>query len=88
MAQGLADGREGAGMKLSDLIRTIGDDKVGIQNLDTCATTLNYNAKSGTKITFGTDQSLTPNGTEKLGMVIWLDRQAVQAVIDKEKAGP
>lgn len=73
-------------MNLSDLIRAIGDDKVGIQNLDTCATTLNYSAKSGTKITFGTDQPLTPNGTEKLGMVIWLDRAAVKAIIEKEKA--
>jgi len=74
-------------MNLSDLIRTIGDDKVGLQNLDQCATNLDYNIKSGTKITFGTDQPLTPNGMEKLGMVIWLDRAVVKAIMDKEKAG-
>lgn len=65
-------------MKLSALILAIGEDKIGIQTLDNCATTLNYSAKSGTKITFGTDQPLTPNGTEKLGIVIWLDRDAVK----------
>lgn len=74
-------------MNLSDLIRTIGDDKVGLQNLDQCATNFDYNIKRGTKITFGTDQPLTPNGMEKLGMVIWLDRAAVKAIMDKEKAG-
>ena len=61
-------------MKMSELILAIGDDNVEFQNLDSCADKLNYNHKSGTKITFGTDMPLTPEGTKKLGLVIWLDR--------------
>ncbi len=72
-------------MKMSELILAIGDDNVEFQNLDQCADTLNYNAKSGTKITFGTQRALTPNGTDKLGLVLWLDREAVAAAIAKEK---
>lgn len=73
-------------MDLSDLILAIGDDNVGIQNLDQCATTLNYSARRGTTITFGTDQVLTPNGTERLGMVIWLPRAKVEALLAAERA--
>lgn len=72
-------------MKLSALIAAIGDDKVGIQNLDDCASSLNYNIKTGSKITFGTDQRIDPMGTEKLGLVLWLDRDAVKAAIASEK---
>lgn len=73
-------------MKMSELILAIGDDNVEFQNLDQCSTALNYNAKSGTKITFGTQRSLTPDGTDKLGLVLWLDRKAVADVVAKSKA--
>lgn len=73
-------------MKMSELILAIGDDNVEFQNLDQCATDLNYNAGSGTKIRFGAEQPLTPNGTKKLGLVLWLDRDAVKAAIEAEKA--
>lgn len=63
----------------------IGDDNVEFQNLDQCATDLNYTAKSGTKITFGTQRALTRNGTDKLGLVVWLDRKAVADAIAAEK---
>jgi hypothetical protein len=66
-------------MKLSELILAVGDENVGIQNLDVCADTLDWSAKKGTKITFRTDQRLIfDTGTEKLGLVIWLDRDAVK----------
>jgi len=70
-------------MKMSELILAIGDDNVEFQNLDQCATDLRYTAKSGTHITFGTQRPITPNGTDKLGLVIWLDREAVKAAIAK-----
>lgn len=70
-------------MKLSELILEIGDDKVEIQNLDTCAIDLNYDHKKGTTIKFGTEAKLTFEGTEKLGMVIWLDREAVRKALGK-----
>lgn len=75
-------------MNISDLIKTIGDDNVQIQFLDQCADSLNYNHKSGTKITFGTPIALTPNGTDKLGIVVWMDRDAVKAAIAKSKENP
>lgn len=73
-------------MKMSELILAIGDDNVEFQNLDSCADSLNYSAKKGTKITFGTDMPLTPEGTRKLGLVLWLDRDAVKEAIEKEAA--
>jgi len=73
---------------LSELILSVGDEKIGIQNLDDCAIALDYSAKSGTKITFGTNQSIDLNGTVKLGMVIWLDREAVKAAIENERKNP
>lgn len=68
-------------MKLSQLILAVGDDNVKFQNLDQCASDLNYSAKSGTKITFGTDVPIDLEGLTKLGLVLWFDREAVRAAI-------
>lgn len=73
-------------MKLSELIAAVGDDVVQFQNLDQCATDLNYAAKSGTKITFGTEQPISLTGTDKLGLVLWLPRDAVKAALAKAAA--
>lgn len=71
-------------MKLSDLIAAYGDDKVQFQNLDHCADKLNMNGAT-TKITFGTEQRLNLKGTEKLGLVVWLDRDRVAEIMEKIK---
>lgn len=68
-------------MKMSELILAVGDDNVQFQNLDHCAMSLDYNAKKGTTITFGTEQPVNLEGTEKLGLVLWLDRKAVAAAV-------
>jgi hypothetical protein len=73
-------------MKLSDLIAAYGDEVVQFQNLDRCTIYLDI-TKSGTNITFGTEQPFTPDGTEKLGIVVWMDRDRVKAIIDAAK-GP
>ena len=73
-------------MKLSELIAAYGDDKVQFQNLDHSAITLNMSGR-GTKITFGTDQTLTPEGTAKLGLVVWLDRDRVKEIVASSKTG-
>jgi len=67
-------------VKLSELIAAYGDDKVQLQNLDQCADKLNMN-KGVTKITFGTEQPLTMDGPEKLGLVVWLDRKRVAEIV-------
>lgn len=71
-------------MKLSEIIAAYGDDKVQFQNLDQCATSLNMSGRH-TKITFGTEQRLTPEGTAQLGLVVWFDRERVQSIIDAAK---
>jgi hypothetical protein len=68
---------------LSELIIAIGDDKVQFQNLDHAATSLDYSARKGSTITFGTEQRITPQGTERLGLVLWLPRDAVATVMEK-----
>lgn len=73
-------------LKLSELIAKYGDDKVQFQNLDQCAEMLNMN-KGVTKITFGTEQPLHLDGTVKLGLVVWLDRDEVAKIIATSKAG-
>lgn len=72
-------------MKLSELILAVGDDNVALQNIDECSISLDWTSKRGTKITFGTDVPLTPNGTAKLGLIVWLDRDIAQAAIDKTR---
>jgi len=71
-------------MNLSELIAKYGDDKVQFQNLDQCAETLNMN-KGVTKITFGTEQPLGLDGTQKLGIVVWMDRERVAKIIADSK---
>jgi hypothetical protein len=72
-------------MNLSALIAAYGDDKVQFQKLDDCADSLNMN-KGITRITFGTPQPLTPNGMEKLGLIIWLDRERVKELLAQARA--
>lgn len=74
-------------MNICELIeRCGGPEKAGIQFIDQCADSLDYNHKRGTRITFGTNQALTPEGTVKLGIVVWLDRDAVKAALTQGAA--
>jgi hypothetical protein len=70
-------------MKLSKLIEEYGDDKVQFQPLDGCATKMNYDHKKGTTITFGTPETVGPNGTTKMGLIVWMDRERVAEIIGK-----
>jgi hypothetical protein len=69
-------------MKLSELIAAYGDDKVQFQNLDNSLINLSMN-KGVSKITFGTEQSVGLSGTDKLGLVVWLDRDRVKEIMKK-----
>lgn len=68
-------------MNIDELIQAVGPDKVALQFLDSCATDLQWSEKRGSRITFGSDVALTPDGTDKLGIVVWLDRAAVKAAL-------
>lgn len=74
-------------MKLSELIARYGDDIVQFQNLDQCTKSLNMN-KGHTTITFGAEQPITMDGTVKLGLVVWLDRDRVAKIVADAKAAP
>ncbi len=71
-------------MKLSELIAAYGDDVVQFQNLDQCISSFTQN-KGHAKITFGTEQPCGIDGTDKLGLVVWLDRKRVQEIIAANK---
>lgn len=72
-------------MKLSELIAVYGDDKVQFQNLD--QSIINLNMNSGiSKITFGTEQPVNLDGPDKLGLVVWLDRDRVKEIVAAEKS--
>lgn len=73
-------------MKLSELIAAYGDDIVQFQNLDHCFVSLSM-ANGKSKITFGTEQPVSPNGTDKLALIVWLDRQRVAEIIAASKDG-
>lgn len=68
-------------MKLSSLISAVGDDNVMFQNLDNDLIRINTRSDGQSELTFGTQAQTTPNGTEKLGVVVWLDREAVEQAI-------
>lgn len=72
-------------MNLSDLIAKYGDDKVTFQKLDDCASTLDM-TKNGTRITFVTPEKIGLDGLDKLGLVIWLDRERVAGIIREAKS--
>lgn len=71
-------------MKLSELIARYGDDKVKFQPLDQCVISLDM-TKKGTTIAFRTDQPFDINGTRQLGLVVWLDRGRVAAIVAASK---
>lgn len=74
-------------MKLSELISEYGDDKVQFQNLDQCGISLDFHHKKGTTITFGTDSPIGQRGMERLGLIVWLDRDRVKKIVADAKAG-
>lgn len=74
-------------MNVTELIAAVGGDgAIGIQPLDQCATSLDWSAKNGTKITFrSADVIVTPEGTDKLGLVVWFPREAVRKALAKAR---
>lgn len=72
-------------MNISELVAKYGDDRVQFQALDECIRTIDYHHKKGTTITFGTDAPVGLNGMEKLGLVLWLDREDVAKILNEAK---
>lgn len=67
-------------MKLSELIAAYGDDKVQFQNLD--QSLIRANMRGGkSEVTFGTELPVGIDGPDKLGLIVWLDRDRVKEIV-------
>jgi hypothetical protein len=65
---------------LVELVTAIGNDGLKIQSLDTCIT--NMQKRSGhNEFTFGSEQSFSIDGTEELGIVVWMSRDKVKSIM-------
>lgn len=73
-------------MTLSELIAAYGDDKVSFQKIDDCASHLNMTNR-GTTLTISTPETMSFDGMEKLGLLVWLDRKRVAEIIDSARKG-
>lgn len=73
-------------MNVAELLAAYGGDKVQYQALDACAEAMNMN-RGTTRITFGTEQPLGPEGTVMMGIVVWLDRDRVAEILANDRKG-
>lgn len=67
-------------MNLSELIAAVGDANVRFQKLDDCAQSMSL-TKHGSRITFVTPERIGIDGLDKLGLIVWLDRDAAAKAI-------
>ena len=74
-------------MKLSELISAYGDDDVKFQKLDDCTDTLSM-SKKGTKASFVTPETFGFDGFDRLGLIIWMDRERVAKILADRKTQP
>ena len=70
-------------MGLTELLQRIGDENISFQNLDSCMISANYSHNKGAAITFGSQETLTPDGTERLGVIVWLPRDKVKELLEE-----
>jgi hypothetical protein len=73
-------------ISMTALLCAIGDDGIAFQSLDQSLLSANWSAEKGSKITFGTEQPVNLEGTERLGLVLWLDRKQVAETMARLKA--
>jgi L-rhamnose isomerase len=70
-------------MKLSELISTIGDQNVKFQLLDNDLISADYDRRKGTKITFGSDAAVLPDGIKDVGIIVWAPRDRFKEIVDR-----
>lgn len=78
---------------MSELVLAIGDDSINFQNLDRDVETINK-TKRGMKIVFYTGEidetdllsMISGEKSKKIGLVLWLPRDKVEAAIAVEKS--
>lgn len=80
-------------MKISELIAAVGDDQVGVQNLDQCYISANTAGSKRNRhgvISFGVQASqivdmVAGTESERMALIVWMPRKKVQAVMAAEK---
>ena len=70
-------------MKLSKLLEIYGDDNYKFQNLDADIKQMNKR-KNHYEYSFGTQEPFSFNGTSKIGLVIWLDRDKMKKILSED----
>lgn len=73
-----------APLPISKLIELIGDENIEMQNLDEATETYDR-AKFGTKARFVTTVGFSMDGFDKLGLILWIDRDKAAAALAKHK---
>lgn len=67
---------------ITELVTEIGDDNIEFQLLDSCITNMQLK-KDHNLYTFGSPMAFSLDGTNKLGLVLWLDREQVNKILGK-----
>lgn len=65
-----------------ELLSAVGNDNIEMQPLDTAMTDMKAK-KEYQLYTFGSAMTFDLNGTKKLGLVIWLDRDRAKEITGK-----
>lgn len=77
-------------MSITELIKAVGGDEVvQFQNLDTDMTGITTDKHGVSKITFGTraiNATQVATDSDKIGLVVWLDRKKVKEAIKQLKS--
>lgn len=71
-------------MNLSKLLAQYGDDALQFQKMDDCVVSLQL-TKQGSKATFVTPVAFGSDGFQKLGLIVWLDRDRTKQLLAAEK---
>lgn len=69
-------------MGIIELLQKIGEDNVRLQPLDQCVTDMKM-SRGANKYTFESEVPFSLDGTQKMGLVVWLDRDQVNTVLGK-----
>jgi hypothetical protein len=68
-------------MKISELIAAVGKGRMSFQTLDTSLISLDRGPRKSTVVKFETSEAFTDNRTARMGVIVWLDRDAVHEVL-------
>ena len=66
---------------ITELVAALGDENIKIQSVDSCATDYKMLRNGRTQVKLETDQRFGINGAKDLGIILWLPRDKVKAIL-------